>query len=569
MNWFINLKTRNKLLAAFTVVIVMLSAVVFTALQQMRAVEQSSAIAQKFAAMDGNINEQRAMVMAMLVSPDPASQTRSRQTIEQRKQENNALLEEVRSLYRDREHATTLLEQFATIRASHNETRDMQVIPLIELGKMDEARALQLGTQTERYEQLREASQKLEESAVTTAKAAGQRATTAFIAVGSAAVLVAVVIVMILTRLIARPIDEIAATADRIARGDLSLTMRAMQREDEVGVLARAFARMEEYLKVTAAAADQISLGNLKTKVSPRSDKDLLGISFARMADNLQKLAAELSEGVNVLATSAGEISASTSQLAANASQTATAVAETTTTVEEVKQTAHLASQKAKAVSESAQRAAQSAQTGRKATEETIASMTRIRTQMEAIAGSMVRLTEQSHTIGQIIATVEDLAAQSNLLAVNAAIEAAKAGEHGKGFAVVAQEIKSLSEQSRQATNQVRTILHDIQKATTAAVMATEQGTKAVEAGFQQSRQTGESIVTLAVSVSEAAQAATQIAASSQQQLVGVDQVAQAINSIEQATGHNVDSAKMLETAAAKLSELGQTLKQLVGRYQL
>ena len=97
----------------------------------------------------------------------------------------------------------------------------------------------------------------------------------------------------------------------------------------------------------------------------------------------------------------------------------------------------------------------------------------RIREQMEAIAESMVRLSEQGQAIGQIIATVEDLAAQSNLLAVNASIEAAKAGEHGKGFGVVAQEVKSLAEQSKQATNQVRTILSDIQKATTAAVMAT------------------------------------------------------------------------------------------------
>ena len=100
-----------------------------------------------------------------------------------------------------------------------------------------------------------------------------------------------------------------------------------------------------------------------------------------------------------------------------------------------------------------------------------VTGMNQIRRQMEAIASSMMRLSEQSQTIGQIIATVDDLAAQSNLLAVNAAIEAAKAGEHGKGFGVVAQEVKSLAEQSRQATNQVRTILSDIQKATAAAVI--------------------------------------------------------------------------------------------------
>src|SRR4028119_2044466 len=151
--------------------------------------------------------------------------------------------------------------------------------------------------------------------------------------------------------------------------------------------------------------------------------------------------------------------------------------------------------------------------------------MKRIRSQMSLLAESMMRLSEQSQTIGEIIATVDDLAQQSNLLAVNAAIEAAKAGEQGKGFAVVAQEVKSLADQSKQSTTQVRTILSDIQKATAAAVMATEQGNKAVEDGVRQSAAAGESIVALGANVTEASQAATQIAASSQQQLVGMEQV--------------------------------------------
>src|SRR5205823_8146844 len=117
-------------------------------------------------------------------------------------------------------------------------------------------------------------------------------------------------------------------------------------------------------------------------------------------------------------------------------------------------------------VADTAQKAAAISQTGKKATEGSAEGMNRIRQQMEAIAQSMVRLSEQTQSIGQIIATVDDLAQQSNLLAVNASIEAAKAGDQGKGFAVVAQEVKSLAEQSKQATTQVRSILSDIQKAT-------------------------------------------------------------------------------------------------------
>src|SRR2546428_2516980 len=162
-------------------------------------------------------------------------------------------------------------------------------------------------------------------------------------------------------------------------------------------------------------------------------------------------------------------------------------VVETTTTVEEMKQGAQMTSQKAKEVSETAQRTAQVYQAGHKSVEETAEGMNRIRLQMEAISESIAWLSEQTQAISEIITTVNDLADQSNLLAVNAAIEAAKAGEQGKGFAVVAQEVRNLAEQSKQATAQVRTILTDIQNATSTAVMATELGAKAVDAGVKQS----------------------------------------------------------------------------------
>jgi len=282
-----------------------------------------------------------------------------------------------------------------------------------------------------------------------------------------------------------------------------------------------------------------------------------------------RSIAGPLRQAIGTLASSASEILATTTQVTSGAAETATAVSETTTTVEEVKQTAQVSSQKAKYVSESAQKAAQVSQAGKKAVDKTIDGMSRIQQQMESIAESIVRLSEQSQAIAGIIAVVNDLAEQSNLLAVNAAIEAAKAGEQGKGFAVVAQEVKSLAEQSKQATAQVRAILNDIQKATSATVMATEQGSKAVAAGVKQSTDAGESIRVLTESIAEAAQAATQIAASSQQQLVGMDQVALAMENIKQASTQNVASTRQTETAAQSLHELGQKLKQLVEGYKV
>ncbi len=277
-----------------------------------------------------------------------------------------------------------------------------------------------------------------------------------------------------------------------------------------------------------------------------------------------KSISGSLREGVAQLSSSASEILAMTSQVASSSAETATAVSQTSTTVEEVKQTAHLSQQKAKFVSEAAQRASQASQAGKQAVDGVVAGMRHIQEQMATVAESIVRLSEQSQAVGEIIAAVNDLADQSNLLAVNAAIEAARAGEQGKSFAVVAQEVKSLADQSKQATTQVRAILGEIQKAVSGAVMATEQGSKAVDSGVRQSQEAGQAISVLAESIAESAQAATQIAASSQQQLVGMDQVALAMGSIQQATSQNVAGTKQAEQAAQRLTEVGRHLRALV-----
>ena len=286
------------------------------------------------------------------------------------------------------------------------------------------------------------------------------------------------------------------------------------------------------------------------------------GLSIAFLIT--RTIARQLRESIALLSSSAAQILATTTQVASSSDETATAASETTTTAEEVRQTAEVSNQKAKYLSESAQKAAQVSQRGSKSVEESIEAMNRIREQMESIAETVVRLSEQSQAIGGIIATVNDVAEQTNLLSVNAAIEAAKAGEQGKGFAVVAQEVKSLAEQSKEATVEVRGILSDIQRAVSAAVMATEQGSNAAEAGVKQTKEADDSIRILADSIVEASQTATQIAASSQQQLVGMDQVASAMQNIKQATAQNLAGIKQTEGAARNLNELGQQLRSMI-----
>jgi len=530
MNWFVDLKTGAKLLLGFGLIVLLMALVVFSAKRGIDAVEQGLGLALSLSGFESNVNENRATVLTMLAGADRETQQQMLEDLRAQAIEARALLQRAREQAVDRPDLIQRLDALSVPWDEFSRVRDQTTLPLVRSGDVEGARAVSLVAQNQRYLALREQIRAIADEARAQARSAAEQSLQVFFLFGATALLASILVAWLLAHLIAGPLREISRAAERIAVGDLSVQVAGTERRDEVGALAQ---------------------------------------SFARMSTALRRLTAELSEGINVLSASATQISTSTSQFAASAAETASAVSETTTTLEEVRQTAQVSSHKARAVSESAQRVSQVSESGRRYTEETTAGMQRIQQQMEAIAESMVRLSEQSLAVGQIVATVEDLAAQSKVLAVNASIEAVKAGEFGKGFAVVAQEVRSLAEQSRQATAQVRSILGAIQKATSAAVLATEQGSDAVAAGVQQSQQAGQSIQALAGSIAEAAQAATLIAASSQQQLVGVDQVASAMESIKLASTQNVDSAKQLEGAALSIKSLGEKLRQLADSYQV
>ncbi|HVR84453.1 MAG TPA: methyl-accepting chemotaxis protein [Planctomycetota bacterium] len=271
-----------------------------------------------------------------------------------------------------------------------------------------------------------------------------------------------------------------------------------------------------------------------------------------------------VTELVNSLTSSSAELLAGTSQQASGSQEQASAVTETVSTVDEVLKTSDQSAQRARAVSDSAQKAAESGKAGQRAVEETVVAMADVREQVESIAENILALAEQAQAIGEITATVNDIAEQTNLLALNAAIEASRAGEQGRGFSVVAAEIKTLADQSKKATAQVRQILGEIQKATNSAVMVTEEGTKSVGVATRSATQAGETIKTLAQTLGDAAQAAAQIAASASQQATGMAQIHQAMKNIHQVTGQNLASTRQAERAANDLNALGGRLKTLI-----
>ncbi len=271
-----------------------------------------------------------------------------------------------------------------------------------------------------------------------------------------------------------------------------------------------------------------------------------------------------LRAAVGSLSATVAELLSVSSQVAAGSAQIAASTNETTVTVEEVKQTAMLSHEKASSVAHGAGKAAEELGSSVLLVEDTASDIEHMQSDMDLVSQTINSLSEQAQAVGDVVSTVNDLAEQSNLLAVNASIEAAKAGEYGKGFTVVAQEVKSLAEQSKQAVVQVRTILGEIQKASQLAVQSAERGRQTIDTGRHRSMEASEVIRRLAEGASESSDSATQVTASSQQQLAGLEQIALAIHSINEATEQSTSGSRQVEQEIQHLLELAAELNGLI-----
>lgn len=283
----------------------------------------------------------------------------------------------------------------------------------------------------------------------------------------------------------------------------------------------------------------------------------------------VRKITAEIKAGVEILGNASSDILSAVTEISAGAAETATAVTETTTTIEEVRQTANVSNQKAQSLMESSQKASDSADKGRDSVKKLTSAIQHIDNQMHLISDTVVKLSEQNRTIAEITSTVADIADQSNLLAVNAAIEAAKAGEHGRGFTIVAQEIRSLADQSKRATQQVKEILNEINKSVNSTVGVTDQGAKSVEEGIRRVKESGEVIDILSDNVEDAVEAAIQISSSTRQQMAGMDQIVPAMENIKRASEQNVVGINHTQDTAQKIHLLGRNLKTIIIKYNL
>ena len=543
MSTLLNLKTRTKLFIAFGAIVALMGAVSAITWRDMATLkaEQAAlyhddlALAVDILKLRNTLNRER-VVLLSLTAGDATEQARLMPVLEREIAEIRTVAARLQGYRAGLAEDAAQFAQLDTLLRDYTGVRDSTVLPALKAGRRAEASSAIIGPLQARFDALREVAdaagdQQLAQADKRMAASAAmvERAQDTIVAANLAALAIGVALALLLDRAIAGPLRGAMEAARRMAGGDLTVAIPRTGGKDEVGQLLD---------------------------------------SLDEMVTAWRQIMQETGIGISALSAAASEILATAMQGAASATETAAAVAETGATVEEVKQTAMLASQKAKTVADAAHQAAQTAEGGRSAIESGVAGMDLIQEQMDAIGTTIVRLSERSQAIAEIIATVGGLAEQSNLLAVNAAIEAAKAGELGRGFAVVAQEVRGLADQSKQATRQVRQILAEIEKAVGSAVMIAEQSSKTVSRGVEQTTRAGHAITSLADSIGDAAQAAAQIAASSQQQLAGMDQVALAMENIKQASADNAAGSRQSEGAAHNLHELGQQLKQMSERFR-
>lgn len=388
------------------------------------------------------------------------------------------------------------------------------------------------------------------------------------IVIGVIALLIGMVVAFGFARSITKPIYQLVAAAKSMAQGDVNTNVRVTS-ADEIGELQQSVHEAVDYMRTVSEAAQRIAANDLTVRVEPRSEKDVLGHSFKTMIHNLSGMIRQLSDNARELVTAATEIASSSEAMASGAKKQSSQVHQVSAAVEEMSATILESSRNAGDAATTAKGAATTAGSGGQIVSDTIHGMQKIADVVRESSESIAKLAKSADQIGEIISVIDDIADQTNLLALNAAIEAARAGEQGRGFAVVADEVRKLAERTGKATGEIASMIKGIQHETEEAVQTMEAGVQQVDRGKMLADKAGSSlneIVTMAQRVTEMI---GQIAAASEQQSTAAEEISKSIEQINTVTKETASGAEESAAAAEELNRQAEGLQQMVSKFQL
>jgi methyl-accepting chemotaxis protein len=311
--------------------------------------------------------------------------------------------------------------------------------------------------------------------------------------------------------------------------------------------------------------------GNLTSRIDIKSNDEMgeLARYFNQFIEKLQGIISNVAQNTTLVSSAAKHLMATADKIATGAEKVAVQASTVATAGEEMSSTSGEIAQSCQMAAEGSNHASSAANAGADVVEGTVRVMAQIASRVQATAKTVESLGSRSDQIGDIVATIQDIADQTNLLALNAAIEAARAGEQGRGFAVVADEVRALAERTTKATREISEMIKAIQTETKGAVTAMEEGVREVETGTAEAGKSGQALHEILEQVNAVTLQIRQVATAAEQQTATTSEISSNIYQITEVVQETARGAQESASAAGQLARTAEELQRLVGQFKL